>query len=269
MLPILAMLPTIFSTVSKFTELFDAGKKVVQSVTGKPSQASNPEELQQEVNELDEQQQARWAQVMQQKIDLFKAQNERLDIEQGRIDSNITGKLTPDAANKIALMRQTTRPWAVRMMVHYVFFPWYLIVIDLVQELVNRWLLKGLFRLPNGVELFNTFNYVFGNVVPAAEHKAATSAITTTAAQSIQVLTSGSTMMSAMYMNSVGWATSIIIAYMGLREYSKAKGTSGDLPTPLQTAASPASDVIGGLTSALTSGADLVNKVKQAFSKKS
>lgn len=262
MLPLLALLPSIFSTLSKVTELFDAGKKVVESVSGEPSKASTPEELQKEVSQMPEQQQAQWAQVMQQKIDLYKAQNERLEIEQGRIDSNITSKLTPEAANEIAVMRQTTRPWAVRMMVHYVFFPWYLIVIDLLQELFNRWILMGLFQAEKGIEVFNTFNYVFGNVVKDAKAAGADGAIV----EGIQVLTSGATTMSEMYMSSVGWATSIIITYMGLREYSKAKGTSGDTPTPVNPV-SPGQDVIGSVTGALTSGASLIAKVRKAFGK--
>ena len=48
-IPLLAMLPSIFSTVAKVTDLFNAGKKVVETVTGEPSKASNPTELQQEV----------------------------------------------------------------------------------------------------------------------------------------------------------------------------------------------------------------------------
>ncbi|MCP5353071.1 MAG: hypothetical protein H6926_07800 [Chromatiales bacterium] len=263
MLPLLAALPAIFSTVSKVTDLFDAGKKVVQSVTGEPSQASTPHELQQEVSQLPEQQQAQWAQVMQQKIDLYKAQNDRLDLEQGRIDRNITSKLTPEAASKIAVMRQTTRPWAVRMMIHYVFFPWYLIVIDLVQELFNRWILQGLFQAPEGVHVFSTFHYVFGTVVDKGKEAASATA---EAAQAIEILTQGATTMSAMYMSSVGWATSIVITYMGLREYSKAKGTSGDTTAPV-VPVNPGQDVIESMTGALSSGADLIAKVRKAFKK--
>ena len=265
MLPLLALLPSIFSTVSKVTDLFNAGKKVVEAVSGEPSKASNPTELQQEVSQLPELKQAQWAEIMSQKIDLYKAQNDRLDLEQGRIDSNITSKLTPDAANKIAVMRQTTRPWAVRMMVHYVFFPWYLIVTDLVQELFNRWILKGLFGAEHGVDVFNTFNYVFGNVVRGAQ-QTAQNAAESNAAEAIQVLTSGATTMSAMYMNSVGWATSIIIAYMGLREYSKAKGTSGDTPYP-GVIADPGKDIVDNVTGALSGGAELIAKVRKAFNK--
>ncbi|WP_299773934.1 hypothetical protein [uncultured Pseudoteredinibacter sp.] len=256
MLNILAMLPTIFSAISQFTELFDAGKKVFEAVTDKPSRSSTPEELQREVGQLSQSQQVLWATQMQQSIDLYKAQSDRLNIEQGLIDGSITSKLTAEAASEIALVRQTTRPWAVRMMVHYVFFPWYLILIDLSQELVNRWLLKGLFRFENSIEIFKTFDYVFGGsgVGGAAQ----------SAAQSVQTLTSASTAMSTMYMNSVGWATSIIIAYMGLREYSKAMGTSGDLLNP-GPAKRPTTGIVSGITEALASGADLVGKVKRVF----
>ena len=53
-------------------------------------------------------------------------------------------------------MRQTTRPWAVRMMVHYVLFPFYLVLFDAVQLAVIHWF--GI----SEARVFKTFNYVFG-----------------------------------------------------------------------------------------------------------
>ena len=257
---LLAMLPSIFTAISTVSDLFDSGKKVVEAVTGETSKASTVEELQTEVLQLDTDKQEQWAEMMRQKIDLYKAQNQRLEIEQGRIDSNITSKLTSEAASDIAVMRQTTRPWAVRMMVHYVFFPWYLIIIDLIQELLNRWILQGLFRTEKGIDVFYTFTYVFGNRVKQGGEAA------NSVAANIQALTESATMMGAMYMNSVGWAASIIITYMGLREYSKAKGTSDDVAHPL-TLPNSSNNIIETVTGALSNGAELITKIRKAFGK--
>ena len=103
MLPLLAAIPSIISAVSKVSDLFSSGKEAVKKVTGSDSIASTSTELQDEIQSLPKEQQAQWAQIMQQKVELYQAENQRLDIEIGRIDSNITSKLTPEAASKIAL----------------------------------------------------------------------------------------------------------------------------------------------------------------------
>ncbi len=259
MLPIIAAIPSIIGAISKVTELFSAGKKTVETVTGKPSKASTPEELQDEIASLPQDQQAKWAQVMQQKVDLFKAENERLAIEIGIVDSNITSKLSEEAADKIALMRQTTRPWAVRMMVHYVFLPFYLIIIDVFQELFYAWILKGIFKV-KASPVFKTFDYVFGAFGPEELSKLGT-------LDKIAELFKdpmSHTMMASLYAQVVPWATSIIISYMGLREIGKAKGTSGDLGATIKSAGASAGKI---LTQTISTGADLVSKVKNIFKK--
>ena len=163
MLPLLAALPSIFSAVSKVSELFSSGKEAVKKVTGNDSIASTSAELQEEIQSLPEAQQAQWAQIMQQKVDLYQAENQRLDIEIGRIDSNITSKLTPDAAEKIAYLRQATRPWTVKMMVHYILFPFYLIIIDLTQDIIKNWL----FFWTDAIKPVKTFDYMFGALNPS------------------------------------------------------------------------------------------------------
>ena len=101
MLPLLAALPAIFTTVSKVSDLFLKGKEVVEKVTGKPSEASTPDELKEEIESLPPEQQAKWAHAMQQKIELYKVENERLDIEIGRITPELQSKVTAEAASKI------------------------------------------------------------------------------------------------------------------------------------------------------------------------
>jgi len=250
MLPLLAALPAIFTAVSKVSDLFNKGKEVVEKITGKPSAASNPDELKDEIESLTPQQQAQWAQAMQQKIDLYKAENERLDIEIGRITPELQSKLTPEAASKIAIMRQTTRPWAVRMMVHYVLFPFYLVLFDSVQLAIIHWFGVSKERV------FKSFNYVFGALTIKDVDQSVLEK-----ASSLFAEPQNLTLAAQMYMDSIGWVISVIISYMGLREIGKAKGTSGDEFTPQKKGPS-------GVAGMIQSGLGLVNKVRAAFKTK-
>lgn len=250
MLPILAALPSIFTAISGVSDLFDKGTKAVEKITGKPSDASSPDELKDEVSKLSAQQQAQWAQAMHQKIELYKEENERLDIEIGKITPELHSKLTPDDAGKIAIMRQTTRPWAVRMMVHYVLFPFYLVLFDAVQLTFVHW--TGI----SETRVFKTFNYVFGVLDFKGMDKTLVEKLSAALSG-----TPGLTLAGEMYMNSIGWVISVILSYMGLREISKARGTTGDEMTPGKAGPLAVSDVIQG-------GMGLVNKVKDFFQKK-
>jgi len=245
-LPILAALPAIFSVVGKVTDLFSSGKKAVKEITGKDSQASTPEELQEEVQNLPPGQQVKWVEIMHEKVEMYKAENERLDIEIGRVD---TSRISPEAASKIAIMRQTTRPWAVRMMIHYIFFPWYLIIVDVAQELFNTWVLS-----PFGLKAlsFKTFDYVFG-VLSFDKMDKGTLEKISDFVQGPQA----QTLMASMYMETVGWASAIVLGYMGLREIGKVKGASGD--TVISTSQSST------FSSVVKSGLGLVSKVKAIF----
>lgn len=265
MLPLIAAIPGIISAVSKVTELFNSGKKAVEKVAGTPSVASTPEELRQEIQTLPPEQQAEWSKIMQQQVDLFAAQNERLATEIGLVDANITAKVTTEAASKIAVLRQTTRPWTVRMMVHFVFFPFYLVIVDLSQELVNVWFLKGLFR-GAGVPVVRTFDYVFGALNPVTLASAQSGAIE----KILAFLTSGDkklhTLAGDIYLDSVPWVVSIIISYMGLREIGKITGKSGDQEQGAQGAKS-GGGVGGAVSTTIQKGVDLAAKVRSIFGK--
>jgi hypothetical protein len=200
---------------------------------------------------------------MQQQVDLFKAQNERLATEIGIVDENITAKVTTDAASKIALMRMTTRPWAVRMMVHYVFFPFYLIIADIVQELINVWLLKGLFR-SEGVKIVRTFDYVFGALNPANLANVDPGALDKILALLSKADHKTHTLAGDMYIDSVPWVVSIIISYMGLREIGKLAGKSGDEEASAQ-GARPGGVIGETMSTTIQKGVDLVSKVKGIF----
>ncbi len=258
MLPLLAALPSIFSTVSKVSDLFTSGKEAVKKVTGNDSIASTSSELQEEIQSLPEEQQAQWAQIMQQKLELYQAENQRLDIEIGKIDSNITSKLTPEAASKIAYLRQSTRPWTVKMMVYYVLFPFFLIIIDLVQEIIKNWLLFW----TDVIKPVRTFDYMFGGLNPNNLKEMDAGAL-----DKILALFTGKdsqlTLAGDLYIDSIPWVVGIIVSYMGLREIGKAKGTSGDSSN--SAVASPAKR--SPITTAINTGVDLASKVQKIFGK--
>ncbi|WP_088330688.1 hypothetical protein [Lacimicrobium sp. SS2-24] len=223
MLQLVAAIPGILNAVSKVSELFSKGKRAVQEVTGQPSVSSTVEELQTEIQQLPADQQNRWAEIMAKEVDKYIAQNERLAIDIGLIDKNITHHLSQDAASEIALMRMTTRPWAVRWMVYYVLFPFFLVLVDLVQHLIVTWLPF----LKRWIEPFNAFEYVFG--VMRFPDNASPGALDALA----RLFTEGqgpATFAGKLYVESMPWVVGIIISYMGLREIGKARGVADKAP---------------------------------------
>lgn len=230
----------IFSAVSAVSKLFSTGKEVIEKVTGKESKASTPEELKHEVEQMTPEQQEIWAKTMQQKIDLYKEENNRLDIQGGTITKELHSKLDSKAAGKIAILRQTTRPWAVRKMVHFIMFPFYLVTFDVAQLTVATW-----FGVPPD-RIFKSFDYVFGSLTNEGIISKAVDAV---------FKTQGNTLAGEMYMSALAWVTGVIISYMTLREFGKTKGTSGDISKP------------SGITDALSSGLGLVGKIKSMFKK--
>ncbi|MCW8330947.1 hypothetical protein MD588_19315 [Photobacterium sp. SDRW27] len=252
MLQLIAAIPTIITAISKVSELFDQGKETVENITGNVSQASTPDELRTEVESLTTDQQNRWAEVMAKQVDMYAKQNERLAVEIGLVDANITGKLTTDAANEIAVLRMTTRPWTVRLMVHYVLFPFYLVIIDLIQNILVTW-------LPFlSIKPFNSFEYVFG--VMRFPEKLDDSVIEKLAELFSQNGAVPATFAGQLYMESIPWVVSIIIGYMGLREVGKARAHK-DAEAPLAGPVSPISVV----SKSLTNGISLVEKIRNWF----
>ena len=74
------------------------------------------------------------------------------------------------------------------------------------------------------------------------------------------------TLAGQMYIQFIPWVVGIIVAYMGLREYGKVKGTSGDVGLG-PTTATPGAGPVGVFSKALEAGVDLVSKVKDVFGK--
>jgi len=192
-------------------------------------------------------------------VDKYAAENERLAVEIGLVDANVTSKLSEEAASKIALMRMTTRPWAVRCMVLYVLFPFFLVIIDLVQYLIITWLPF----LDRWIDPFNSFEYVFGVMKWPEKVDAGTM-------EKLVSLFSGqggpATFAGKLYVDSIPWVVSIILGYMGLREVGKWRGTADKAPEGLLSGGqtSPVSVV----TQTLSEGVNLAANIRSWFKKK-
>ncbi|GAB3033454.1 hypothetical protein [Bowmanella dokdonensis] len=256
MMQLIAAIPNIFSAINKVSDLFGKGRQTVQQITGQASVASTPEELQTEVQQMSLDQQNRWAEIMAREVDQYLAQNERLGVEIGLVDSHITSKLDASAASKIALMRMTTRPWAVRWMVYYVMFPFFLVVIDLIQNLLVTWLPF----LQRWIQPFNAFEYVFG-VMRWPDHP--DPGLMSGLAQLFSQGQGPVTFAGQLYMESIPWVVGIIVSYMGLREIGKIKGVADKKPEGQLQSASPPSVV----TEALHQGVSLVGNIRSWFKK--
>lgn len=253
MMQLLAAIPTIISAVGKVSDLFKKGQNTVEEITGNKSVASTPEELQTEVINMTPDQQNRWAAIMSKQVDMYVAANERLAVDIGLIDQNITSKVDSDAASEIAKMRMTTRPWAVRCMVYYVLFPFFLVVIDIIQNLILAWLPF----LKRWVTPYNTFEHVFG--WPQTLDAGVVEKLVTLFKD-----TSGpATFAGKLYIDSIPWVVSIIVGYMTMREVGKWRGSADKMPGG--TALSSKPSTISVVSKTLTEGAGLVSKIKTWF----
>ena len=257
MLPLLAALPTIFGAVQQVSSLFDKGKDVVEQVTGKPSVASTPDELQTEIQQLPQNKQNQWAEIMSKEVDKYVAQNERLATDIGLIDSNLTSKVSTDAADEAIIMRMTTRPWAVRWMVRYVLLPFILAIIDIIQNLIVTWLpfIK--------IKPYNTFEHFFGVMLVPADADA-------NALETFMKFFSESggptTFAGQLYIESLPWVVSVILTYMTLREVGKWNPHSGSSEQEAKVTAkkpAPISIVSKGLSESM----DLVSRIRKHFRK--
>ncbi|WP_135079286.1 hypothetical protein [Terasakiella sp. SH-1] len=187
--PFLAAIPAIFSVLKSGAELFNIGKKVVEEVKGEPSTATTPEELATEVDKLTPEQSEQFVTRMKTEIQAYEAITTRLIVQGGKIDAETLNAIPAEERGRIAVMRMTTRPWAVRWMVIAVVFPpVMLVMINMIISLYNV-LNAAWAKTPNAIGLVE-----MGNVV------------------------------NGLYGDMIGWAAGVIMAYMGVREIGKARG---------------------------------------------
>ena len=122
-LQFLALLPTIFDAVSSVSSLFDDGKKAFEVVTGSRSKAMTAQDLRNEVDAMPPDQAEAWVAQMEARVRLYAEETERLRIQGGGVTPEVLELLGPATAAKVAIMRMTTRPWAIRWMVRALVAP--------------------------------------------------------------------------------------------------------------------------------------------------
>lgn len=131
------MLPAIFAAISGAVELFGVGKKVYETVTGKPSTATEAEGLKAEVAQLPPEQVEAWTKKMEAEVAQFRAGSDRIKNEQGDVDAATLAVLDPEARKEVAILRMTTRPWVVRKCMHVILMPVYITICDLIFMTIN------------------------------------------------------------------------------------------------------------------------------------
>ena len=134
---VLPLLGGIFATVSAVAELFDTGKQVYETVTGEKATASSAPELRQQIEALRPDQQAAWAEAMQVSIQRYRAETDRLRIEQGTLEAGVLATLDEETRARVADLRMTTRPLIVRRSFHVVALPFYVAIADTLTGLVE------------------------------------------------------------------------------------------------------------------------------------
>jgi len=195
-LPLLALLPGLFSAIGSATELFDRGRAVYQAVTGQPSAATSAEALQGEVAALPEAQAKAWVDQMAAEVERYRAENDRLRIEQGEVSAELLAVLPKEAAATVAMLRMTTRPRVVLRMTHVMLVPVYVIGIDA------------------SVTYFNAICRLFGS--------------TTTLPLLAPALFSEGGVYRYLYESVVPYATAVVLTFMLLRELGKSTSKPGD-----------------------------------------
>ncbi len=194
MVAFLAAIPALFAAMKGAAEVFDLGKKVVEEVTGKSSSAQDPKGLKEEVELLSADQQSAFVARMQEELQIYEAISARLSQQGGQVDAQTLETLPQDQRGRIAFLRMTTRPWAVRWMVVAVVFPPLATV---------------------GMNLLIAFYNVLNKAWAVQPHL-------------IAQIEPGM-VLNELYLSMVGWAAGVIMTYMGMREIGKAVGHSDEV----------------------------------------
>lgn len=188
MVAFLAALPALISAMGAATDLFSMGKKVVADITGKEPTAQTPAELGETLEQLPPAQVDQFVHRMEAELTAYSQTSKRLQQDQGRLNTETLSALTPIDRGYVARLRMTTRPWAVRWMVIAVVLPpLALVLINMAIALVNMGMSVG---VEDRVLL-----------IPLAS----------------------TPLFNDLYTTMVGWASGIIMTYMGMREIGKAR----------------------------------------------
>ncbi len=189
MVAFLAALPAIFAAIKGATEVFDLGKKVIEEVKGEAVDVGSSDQLQDEVENLSPDQQASFVERMKEELQVYEAITGRMRLQGGKLDAQTLSEIPEKKRGAIAYMRMTTRPWAVRWMVIAVVFP------PLASVCANLFIAGH--NVLNDVFVFSPQNLAMINL---------------------------GEVLNTLYLSMVGWASGVIMTYMGMREVGKAVG---------------------------------------------
>ncbi|HYD29181.1 hypothetical protein [Brevundimonas sp.] len=192
------------AALSELPDLFATGKAIYEGVTGAPPAATSPVALAAEVQALPPDQADAWARRFEAEVTLYRAQTERLTLEQGEVSAAVLGALPPAVAGEVARLRMTTRPVIVRRMSHLLLVPLYLIVIDGAAMCVNA--LLAAFGLTTRIE-------------PIAGQMFA-----------------GGSIYATLYAEATGPAAAVVVTYILAREAGKVAGGEGKLGAAVESA---------------------------------
>lgn len=216
---LLALAPSI---IGLFTKGGSAAEKVMntavdigKAITGK----DNPDDIADALKADPDKLLAYQTQMNNAAIAIYQAENERLEIEGGRVDGETLAALPPEAAAEVAIQRMTTRPWVVRQLTRAMVWPLMAIFgVNIVLAVLNT-LIAGIWAVAGTTASPIQFDLVAGKFFADPN--------------GIYV---------QMYSKTVEYGAYIVITYMTLREAGKAGG-------PTKAVGGAISGLVGGVRS--------------------
>ena len=124
---------TLLGLMRKGSAAASIGAQVFHEMRGEEPKGAVDEA----VLSMDPDEQEEWARVMQMRTDLYKAETERLKLEQGEVNAETLQVLSVEERGRIAWLRMTTRPWGVRLMILGLMSPFILVAVDLMFYILN------------------------------------------------------------------------------------------------------------------------------------
>jgi hypothetical protein len=167
-------------------------REVFEDVMGDEPQGS----IDVAVNGMDDVEQAEWARELAGRLTFHRAETGRMIADQGLVDKDTLNTLGESDRGRVAYLRMTTRPWAVRWMVRGLLAPFAIIAVDVIFFSFNV-ILRALFGLD-----WNPYDMSTGVSAKIFEYE--------------QIV--------KFYTWYAGWASLVVMSYFGLREFGKSKG---------------------------------------------
>jgi hypothetical protein len=124
MLPLLGLLGTILGAFEAAPKVFEAGKAIVETISGKPvAPEATPKDVVETIKALPPEQQQAALQAIQGNIELYRAETERIKIEGGEMTAELLTAVPDKKRAEVAVLRMTTRPWLARYAMHVIAAP--------------------------------------------------------------------------------------------------------------------------------------------------